>query len=322
MTGDLRVLLVTSWGDTICGIAAHSRELIAAVKAADPGITISPTAEGLDPAEVIGREGWVSDRDHILHLNYHAGLHSRWTPEKVQQIQAYGVKVLITYHDTGVPNSESCRALHAVADAFVIHEPAEDLPGAIYWRMGVGEYYGTQMPLTMHQTRRPFLGTAGFDFGWKCYDELARVSKSLGWGFLICCPEMSAEREAGLRAINPWLVIHRGLTQEYVVAALHQCDATAFTYVCHNTGQSAAILLGIAARKPVISLDTCRQMRSLFEDDLGGEAIWWAETFEEVAARMSNLSLGRFDPLICELAEQDSWTKLGANYAALYRGLL
>jgi hypothetical protein len=322
---NLNVLLVTTW-DKFCGIADHSFLLRSAVEQADPSIHLLPSPEALDPLHYAVRSLVHDSPDlhqiQVVHLNYHAALHSRWTPDRVRELQASGIKVVITFHDTGVPNSDQCKALHAVADAFVIHEPADDLLGAYYWRMGVPSLSGGVGEHTRYTYGHLIVGTVGFDFPWKCWDELARVAASVGWGLLVCAPDMTAEHEQALHTENPWLTVRRGLARKEVLAQLHECDATAFTFSCANTGQSASILCGIGARKPVIAFNHCRQMRALYLDDLGHKAIRWCESFEEVAEHLKYLRLGRFDPMTVALAQQDSWTEIGKRYAGLYRRLV
>jgi hypothetical protein len=309
----MRVLLVTSWGQPQCGIQAHSEALIAAVRQADPEIVIVPSAEALDPNAAAGA---ICD---IIHLNYHRGLHSRWTPDQVQRWQRSGpAKVVITYHDTigEHPPDQLTSDLHDRADAFIVHEPCQGLEKAIYWRMGVPDSMAPAYHMPDYH-RRPYLGTVGFDFPWKNFPELARVTGELGWGLLIACPEMAEAREQELRQLNSFLQVRAGADAEMVVSYLRGCDATAFMYTCANTGQSAAILQGIAARKTVYALHGCRQFRSLAEE----EAIQWVTGFEDLQDRLLSDPIQRIDPNVVVLAEQESWTTLGARYAGLYRGL-
>lgn len=328
----IRVLLVTTW-NTACGIAEHAAMLKEAVEAADPEIVITPSAEALDPR---APSPFPYKGIEILHLNYQASLHSRWTPEIITETKANEQckAVVITYHDTGVPNSDQCKALHQIADAFVIHEPADDLPGAHYWRMGVPAW----MPPTQFAAGlacresnacfkgwgdQPVLGSLGFPFPWKHYEKLAEVSRAAGWALLLIAPGATEAQVAEWWAINPDLYVRTDfVSRREAISLLSGCDGTAFCYVTHNTGQAAPILLGIAARKPVIALSTCRQFRALYEDKLGRAAIGWCETYEDVLARLASCPIQRVDPGIVALAEQDSWTKLGQKYAALYHSLV
>lgn len=317
----MKVLLVSTW-QTACGIAEHAAYLKEAVEAADPSIELLPHPGALNPVEVIQRENWVTDRDHLVHLNYHAALHSRWTPDAIRQVQALGLKVLVTYHDTGVPNSDQCKAVIDAADAAVVHEPFDDLPAekTRYWRMGVPDW--TAPTRASWCGGRPVLGTIGFPFPWKHYDQLARVTAEAGWAFLVVAPSCTLEQQILWHELNPYTrVVPEFIARGDALSLLAGCDATAFSYVCHNTGQSGAILQGIAARKPVIALKTCRQFRALHEDQLGHYAIRWCETFEGIAMHLYTIPIQRVDPFTVALAEQDSWAKLGAKYAALYRSL-
>jgi hypothetical protein len=210
----------------------------------------------------------------------------------------------------------------------VVHEPFDDLPAekTAYWRMGVPSIAHIPVPYVtpgMAYFERPYLGTVGFPFPWKCYDELARVTKRAGWGLLLLAPSATAGDIRRWQQLNPWVVVIASfLSQDEVIARLRACTATAFTYVCHNTGQSGAILQGIAARKPVIALRTCRQMRALALDTLGAATIEFVETFEEVHALLRHARYtGALDHGIVALAEQESWRGKGAEYAALYRAV-
>ena len=316
----MRVLLVTTW-DQACGIAEHSYYLRKAVQAADPSIEIFPLSQALDPHFLSELGGY-----DLIHLNYHGALHSRWTVTEICAMRQRGIPVVVTYHDTGVPNSEQAKAICAAADAFVVHEPYDDLEGnGHYWRMGVPDWPRGIFQLDTSYSSwcgsRPILGSIGFPFPWKNFDLLAKITAELGWAFLLIAPGATADYVEGLQAINPHseivsVFVHR----DRALACLHECDATAFPYVCHNTGQSAAILQGVAARKPVHAFATCRQFRALFGDRLGRTAITWAENVEDLTFHLSHFSpLGRVSPPMVALAEQDSWARLGMRYAELYK---
>jgi len=313
----IKVLLVSTW-NAPCGIAEHSAMLKEAVEVADPTITVTPAPDLLDPHALNGYPAGVD----ILHLNYQAALHSRWTPDEIRKVQHVGVKVVVTYHDSGVPNSNQCKAIVDAADASVVHEPFADLPAekVYYWRMGVPGWTGAY---DFDTKRRPMLGSIGFPFGWKNYDQLAKVTAAAGWDLLLIAPGATAEQQAAWKALNPRTsVCTTFLDREQAVSWLAGCDASAFCYDGWNTGQSGAILQGIAARKPVIALSHCRQMRALFDDRLGRTAITWCETFEDVTFALTHfVRIEPVCPAIVALAEQESWATLGAKYAALYRGL-
>lgn len=325
----MRVGLVTTWG-TACGIAEHSALLVDAVLNADQGIEIVPLPAALDP-EVLKLVPEVRQFD-LIHLNYHAALHSRWTPAVIHAMRLrLAVPISVTYHDTQTPNTEQAIGVIAAADKVILHEPAFEGLGSIlahvhYWRMGVPSWQTPtlydQSPHSWNQGR-PILGTVGFPFPWKNYDELARVTRASGWTLLLIAPTATAGDVMRWEAINPCLQVHEGfMPQAAVVSHLAGCDATAFCYTCANTGQSGAICQGIAARKPVIALRTCRQFSALYQDPLGRKVIRWCDDFEDVITWLRGMPIMRVDPGIVALAEQDSWAHLGAKYAALFRRLV
>ncbi len=316
----MRVLLVSTW-ETACGIAEHSAMLKENVELMAPEIEIVPCAEALDPR---WRTCWP-DVD-VIHLNYQASLHSRWTPEVIRTVRDnLGVPIVVTYHDTGVPNSEQCRDVCDAADVTVVHEPYTDLQSerTHYWRMGVP---AATPPLQLapgfpqRWPGQPILGSIGFPFPWKNYDLLARLTARLGWALLLVAPTATREQIAHWHTLTPDLYVRSTFVRRReALSLLSVCDATAFPYVCNNTGQSAAILQGVAARKPVVAFSTCRQFRALHLDDLGHHVIKWAETVEDLEEILLRLPIGRVDAGMVALAEQDSWEQLGRRYATLYQ---
>lgn len=317
----MRVLLVTTWG-TACGIAEHSAHLKEAVEKADPTIEIGPCWE-LNPGMLMRQ----TYEGKIIHLNYHAALHSRWTPDWVRKFQEQGCKVVITYHDTGVPNSQQCLDLYAVADAFVVHESCDDLPEAHYWRQGIPVPetfpYDHARRLYPHQ---PVVGSVGFPFPWKNYDLLAEASYAAGWGLILLAPNATSEQVETWKRLNPWSYIESSFVHRMqVLEHLTACDATAFLYANANTGTSAAIRQGIAARKPVLATVSagCRQFRDLDDSD-AHRAITWLPKLDvdHIVEALSLTRIQKVDPQVARLAHLDSWERNGQRYAQLYRSLV
>lgn len=320
----MNVLAVTPWGGA-CGIANYAASLLEAVQQADPAIVFEPRPEALDPV-------WVFDElaraaVGVIWLNYHRGLHSRWTPEAVQHLQAHGVKVLITFHDTYGEREPDplTRDLYTTAEAFVVHEPCVALPRAHVIRQGVPDW---QSPYRYDRSpqswcgRRPLLGTCGFNFPWKNFDRLAAVTAEAGWAYLVLSNNATDADAARWLATNPHSMIIQGvLSTAGMVGYLAGCDATAFPYECANSGTSGAIRLGLAARKPVLAFAHCRQFRDLFGDADAAGAIRWAMDWRGLGRSLRSLDLQRVDPGIVYLAERDAWTRQGQRYATLFRSL-
>lgn len=326
----MRVLAVSSWGGA-CGIANYLDLLKEAVEGADPGIEILPWAEGLDPAAC---PPYAGDYD-VLYLNYHRGLHSRWThavlsdwiTADAKQRQAR-VPVVITFHDTyGQTEPDALtKALHNLADVFVVHEPCVGLPKAVVIRQGVPAwpgYYVLDHSAGGPFNGRPVLGTCGFNFPWKNFGRLAEVTAQCGWGYLVVSNNASMADEASWRSLNPYTQVIRGfLPTTEIVARLGGCDATCFAYECANSGTSGAIRLGLAVRKPVIAFQGCRQFRDLQEGAGRDGGIRWCSGFDNLWRILRHVPIQRCDPGIVALAERDSWVKQGQTYARLFRGLV
>jgi hypothetical protein len=331
----VKVLLVSSWG-TACGIAEFGAQLAGAVHTADPSVTFIPCPEGLDPASVP-----ATDAYDMLFLNFHLGLHSRWTVGHIQTIKAQGNPIVVDFHDTRGECQPDARAqsLHDVADRFIVHEPCEGLPKQILIRQGVPSAEPPKLIEYVHRLvtqdkdwprfpyNMPILGTAGFNFPWKSFDQLAEVTAASGWGYLVCSNNATDEDVARWTHSNPWTFVVRGYqpTSE-IVAWLTACDATCWAYQCANTGTSGAIRLGLAARKPVIAWRHCRQFRDLYLSDpnigfLLTSQIDWCESFSHLPIHLEHIPIQRVSPGIVAIAHRDSWVKQGKRYAEIFQSL-
>ena len=336
----LRVLLATTWEEP-CGIAEHSAYLKESVEAADPAIAVTPIREALNPGAENVRAA-VPRYFDVLHLNYQRALHSRWDVEAVRRAKASEAyrAVVVTFHDTfgELPADQLSYDLCRTADAFIVHEPCEGLGAqpswtgsgqAIYWRMGVPPprppmQFGWGSGLTLSTFKgwaaQPVLGTVGFPFPWKNYEWLCEISREAGWALLLIAPRATTEQITHWRTLQPDLcVLAQFETRDEVVSLLTGCDATAFCYTCANSGQSGAVLQGIAARKPAFAFKTCRQNRALLQADGGAGLLRWGETFDDLRQFLRFCPIARVDARTVALAERDSWAKLGRQYAELYR---
>jgi len=275
----LRILLVTSPREH-CGIREYGKFLIASV-AGDPEISITEFSN--PEANELG----TPDCD-IIHLNHHAALHSSWTEERVEQYQKLGYKVVVTQHDTfedfEIMKERGFRDFTG-ADALIVHEPVAGLTHD-HWPLDMLSItphiqyipQGVLPPPNLRDKPAPrTLGTVGFDFPWKNYNMVARVTKEAGWVFLLIAPEMTQERVEEIKGINPEsIVITSWVSAEDVVLLLAGCTATGFLYSTGNSGTSGAIRLGVAARRPIVAF------RSRQNRDLDGESIGWCKDEAQV----------------------------------------
>jgi glycosyltransferase involved in cell wall biosynthesis len=327
----MNIHAITSWG-TDCGIAEYAKHLRTACDDQHLNIRFRMDAQALDPQAF-----FYALRDHpavdVVWLNFHAGLHSRWTAAHLQTLQReYQLPVVVTYHDTydglQTPNSEACRRLFRAADAFVVHEPVADLPGALVLRQGIPDLQGAMARdwRIGGGWERPTLGTVGFPFPWKNYDRLAETAAAAGWGILLLAPRATPEDVLRWQTLNPWAEIYPDfLSAAEVVSRLASCTATAFMYECYNTGTSGAIRQGIAARKPVYALQTCRQFRDLLIAERNEEAqplIRWVESWAHLAVRLKTDPLLPWDAGMVYLAERDSWHRHARTYMDLFEAVL
>ena len=332
----IRVLMMTSW-NVACGVAEMSKRLLDGLAIVDPAIEILPAADPSNGHLPLSPDATLARDDYdILHLQHHDALHAAWQPDHLREAQRQGKKVVVTFHDTfmGTPaqmNSAKCHALHDVADAFIVHEPVQDLPKAIHWRHGVPPIERPIMLWDYDRRRCPIVGSAGFDFPFKNFDLLCEAAAIAGWRVLLIGPNFTPERIAQWQRWQPQGYFPGVNLQDFgplpsqaaVVACLSACDATAFLYNNANTGVSGAVRFGIAARKPCLLMDSCRQFNDVMFDPGLRECFYWTryET-QQIAEDLSRLPSVRFDHGLCRLAERDSYLNVGRKYAGLYRELV
>jgi hypothetical protein len=294
-----------------CGIAEHTTQLVTACRSAEHVID----DRWLDPAKAI------NDWDHqlnpdVVHLNYHRGLHSRWTPGTVH---ALGYPTVITFHDTYEvqPDRLPWDLLNGPnVSAMVVHEPC-DLqahPKVHYLPQACPADRGCLAPALEFGRTRPVLGTLGFDFPWKNYDALATITAQVGWGLRIV-GQVTEARRAYLAELNPCIYTDGWVDTQMAVAALRECQATAFMYTCANSGTSGAIRLGVAAGRPLFAQHGCRQFRDLAAMPATG--IVWTH-LEGLAAALIDDTRAGWDYGLVRLRTVLSWETRGADYARLF----
>jgi len=343
-------ILAVSTDGIDCGIAAYL-DLLRTHLPSDLILRCDPA--WLDPRAFIAQLDEIQEYQGplVVWLNYHAALHSRWGVMQIERLRQQ-FPVVVTYHDTGVPNSEQCLNIyHATVSPvhdqlvqqgrFIVHEPCADLPNAIYIRQGIPDWHPPTLfdqsaeyhpessfhpeyePVWLVRNGRPVLGTVGFPFPWKNYDLLAEATAEAGWSLLLLAPRATPLQIENWRRRNPWTAVKTEfLSQDQVVSYLAACDATAFLYMCANTGTSGAIRQGISFLKPVPATESCRQFRDLWEDlEVGRYAIRWLSDLSPkgIANALGHLPLGRLDTRIVRVAERDSWANQARQYAILFR---
>lgn len=315
----MRVHAITTW-DTPCGIAEYALHLQEACVQQSLQVSFTMDSGGLDPADF-----WCSSHlPDVLWLNYHLGLHSRWTPAVIARVRAGGTPVVLTLHDTYETNTPYAHALCAAATAVIIHEPCADLEGAWVLRQGVPDLQGIhgRSWQACGWWDRPVLGTVGFPFPWKNYDRLAELTVSLGWGLLLIAPRATEEECNRWKRTNPWMdIFPEFLPAVDVPMILADCTATAFMYECSNSGTSGAIRQGIAARRPVYALETCRQFRDLRIAEQLEESqrlIRWVDGWAALRHALKFDPFPGVDPAMVYLAERDSWRRQARAYLEVF----
>lgn len=313
----MSVALVSSVGR--CGIAAHSDMLVASL----PGVEFWRDPAWLDPQQFPAPSPYG-----VVHLNYHRGLHSRWTPEVIARYAP--TPFVITFHDTyeQQPDMLPYQLLDTYnVRAMVVHEPCDlgSHPKVHYWRQPCPPAHGRGLAWVTTEPWRPTLGTLGFDFPWKNYDLLAQVTGELGWNLRII-GQVTPERRNALAARNTRIFFEGYAAETHeAVAQLSACDATAFLYTCANSGTSGAIRVGMTAGKPLLAATGCRQFRDLEDAKDGWPIVWGAPTATGLRDFLTGLSMHfthmphGFHLGLIALAHENSWEQIGPKYLQLYQ---
>lgn len=315
-------LLVGPFGGA-CGIGQYSEYLWEALRRVDRGVNIDSEVD-LHPSAVLRRETIPK----VVILNYHAALLSQWHPEHITEVQRRGSKVLTIWHDSGVPNSDHCKAVCGASDHFVLHEPFDDLPAekGTYLHHGVPDWQDPVKFWLLRQQmvrdekwwgNQPVIGTIGLSLGYRNIDLLCRSAQLIGWGVLVIASRASDYEVTDWTSINPACVVLRDfLPKEDVISYLAGCDATAQLTVTNNAGVSGAIRQCIAARKPILAFHS-RQFR-----DLEGErAIKWLDRGDVEGVAMAMENLGHWAPSVIRLAHRDSWRNQATEFMHIIRQL-
>lgn len=247
----------------------------------------------------------------LVHVNHHAALHSSWTGLHIREIQERFCPVVVTHHDTfetlRILVDRGYKFFIGAADHIVVHEPIEGLPVDGPWT-----YLRQPIPSApIRSMAQPPLtvGSVGFDFPWKNFKLLRTLANKAGWRTDIFGGMDWYERDAA-------------------IARLAGCRATAFLYQTGNSGTSAAIRMGLAARKPVVAFP-CRQFRDLYESkypDVRG-AVLWAHSEDEFLTLLNYLASDQgYWLAACDrvqrLAEHDSWANGARVYYNIYRNAI
>jgi len=175
------------------------------------------------------------------------------------------------------------------------------------------------------------IGTAGFPFPWKGFDVVIEAAKRLHGIANLVCPQsehvdvnpfrMRWRTELGTEKLAMEM---RWLKEAEVVRLLAQSTVNVYYYDpahSHLTGQSGAVRLGLAARRPII-LSVHRQFRSLFEYE---DEIYFADNKEHAIELIAhvNASLKQGSPVRMPsrvIAEQ-GWSCTGRLYESLIERL-
>lgn len=320
------VLIVSTW-DVPCGVSEYAAYWVDALTTAEPKFKVEVVSDLHPHGVLLNREKLPP----IVVLNYQAALLSQWHPEHIQEVQHRGSKVFTIWHDSGVPNTDHCKAICGASNSFALHEPFDDLPRhGHYIRHGVPEwehwraFHILKCGLVRDDTwwaSQPVVGSVGLSNQYRNHDLLCKASALAGWGALIIAPNATDEEVALWTSLNPAAhIIREFLPRHEVVSYLAGCTAVAYLLVTNNAGVSGSVRQGIASRQPILAF------RSRILRDLENEpAIRWIDdgSPDGVAKALIAVPPGNnVDYGIVALAAKDSWANQGRKYAEILRGWL
>jgi glycosyltransferase involved in cell wall biosynthesis len=301
----MKVALITSWNER-CGIAEYAKNLI----------TNCPTVE----FEIIPREVPIEvvrpilEVNDIISLNYEPGILGHWNEKVIRSLNKPSVLTLHTSHD-GNNSSELTSAFTRV----VVHEQTQE--GFTFIPMGIPKPFHED-GVTIHFD----VGTVGFPFPWKGFNEVVLACKKINASCLVIAPESRHADTEGMEKHLKSLYsnvtyISEWFDQNQVISLLEGCSISAFLYHGGNYGISAACRLGLAARTKIV-LTRNRQFRDLYsyEDEI--QFVSNPPNIDEVANTFHYLLSDRITMKPKRVLEDYSWNKAGEMYTKLYEELL
>jgi len=316
----LRVVILSN-RDEQCGNFTYARNLLNALK------------HWYD-VEILDNALWTANHGNpdVVIINWHPARVSTST-EHVRFLQhTHGAKVILLHqnsHDSTVHIGDDDILL--ASDAVVAHEPlkvvtaGEKKPNLYFIPHGILEcrdlhrWDGSVVPI---------IGTAGFQFDWKRPDVTVEAARYLKVQARIFCPPYPGfDRN---RAIDRWTTRYNALhvdrnflLEEQVIRCLSEHLLNIFWFQSQSIhdqyGQSGAVRMGIAARRPVI-LSRHRKFLTLFpyEDEL-----YFADTEEQVYKYaeeiLANPSVARVPNRIFS---DMGWSKTGQMYKEVIESLV
>jgi hypothetical protein len=311
----MRRVAILSNLDEQCGNAQYGR------------ILKSHLAQWFDVVMLNDAQWMHAGKPDVVIINWHPARVST-SVAHVKSLQNAGAKVILilqnSYHDAiDVPE---CDILFAI-DAVVAHEPITlRINGVLSSKMVFIPHGILEVP-NLHNwngSTVPMFGTAGFQFPWKRTDVVVSAAARCGVQARIFCPPYPGfDRN---REIDKWHMMYKNvhvdrnwLSEGQVIQCLSEHVLNIFWFESQGMddqwGQSGAVRLGIAAKRPTI-ISKHRKFRTLmpYQDEL-----YVAESPEEVYAAaqeiVSNPSLAkRPDRLMKDMG----WSRC----AELYKGLI
>lgn len=247
-----KVLLITS-SDQHCGIAEYGWNLVRNMP------DIEWTVVGHRYTNELELHATNFD---VIHLNYQPGLF----PELPWWFLYKTGRKVITLHNSheGINKSE----LTDKFDSVVVHEKTLDMIADSNFHhvpMGISK----PAPVAVSHLPNNCIGSAGFPFPYKGFQNIASAATILGLGcglIMADSPHWNRDEVDHMCRINcPGVhIISEWLSESNVIASLQCCMVNVFAYSGEVAGISAAVRMGLASGQPIV-LTRCRQFRDLFD---------------------------------------------------------
>lgn len=300
----MKVALVTTWGER-CGIAEYAKELVASC----PGVEFKIIGRPWEITQVLRESASCS----IVHFNYEPGLLGHIDAVQIAAMKAMGKKTVLTLHTSH--DGDNRTPFTTAFDRTVVHEKTQE--GFTFIPNGIPDFR-PNYPGTLDA-----LGTAGFPFPWKGFEEVAKAAQMLGKTAIVVAPDSRhwdtwSMKECVKKACPTATYVTEWLETKEVIERLAVCSCLVFAYQGGNYGISGAVRMGLATGRPVV-LSRCRQFRDLFEydDEIGFTRDCSAAAIVE--AVQDTLATGKRPKRVLQ---DMSWKRCGELYMNVYKDLL
>jgi hypothetical protein len=263
------------------------------------------------------------DFDIVL-VNESGFVMSGFHPDQFTRIRQRGTKIVLIQHASDP--IENRNPFSIMFDRVIVHE-RHSTEGFHFIPQGLPEL----PPIALTEPNMNLVGTNGFPLPHKNLPALAEAARPIGLHMMALMPKSGHApadelAHALCTLVDPGVVTDtRWLSDSEMVYQLSGCGMVCYPYTQHTPGPSAASMLGILSRRPVI-LSRCSQFHHLFDYE---DQFYWIESknpqvhdIQPVLRRVKGDLANDCARYPTTVLTDYAWSNVTARYVALFREML